>query len=216
MLAAIKFLSILLIIQQAVHMVSTMKYFVSAAFLLLLSACGPSLEDARKSGFDSVEEMKKLQAEGFKTKGEWIAKVKADEEAARKIQEENEAARKRQEAEEKEAKLLAEKAAHEEYLEHSTDAKWLDEKYGLEGPIRCSSGADNYLREIAKFSFKWDETGWLETKFDTYSTLVKAPGVITYSTKKVSLQNGFGAYQRIKLACDYDTQSKTVVEYWTQ
>lgn len=197
-------------------MITNGKYVIAAAFLVLLSACGPNLEDAKKLGFDSVEEMKELQTQGFKTKDQWLAKQKADEEAARKIQEEQEAARKKQEEEEKEAKLLAAKAAHEEYLEHSTDAKWLDTKYGLAGPLKCSSGADDYLRDIAKFSFKWDDTGWLEAKFDSYSTTVKSPGVLTYITKKVSLQNGFGAFQRITLACDYDTQATQVVEYWTR
>lgn len=197
-------------------MISSGKYLATTALLVLLTACGPNLEDAKKLGFDSVEEMKKLQTEGFKTKEEWLAKQKADEEAARKIQEAEEEARKKQQEEEREAKLLVAKAAQEEYLEHSSDAKWLDGKYGLSGPIKCSSGADDYLREVAKFSFKWDETGWLETKFDSYSTLVKSPGVITYITKKVSLQNGFGAFQRITLACDYDTQATKVVEYWTR
>jgi hypothetical protein len=32
-------------------------------------------------------------------------------------------------------------------------------------------------------------------------------------SNKVSLQNGFGAYERIELLCDYDTQSKKILRY---
>jgi len=37
--------------------------------------------------------------------------------------------------------------------------------------------------------------------------------VLTLLSKKVSLQNGFGAYTRVTLYCDYDTQAKKVLEY---
>ena len=40
-------------------------------FALILSGCGPSLQDARKLGFSSVEEMEKAKNEGYKDKSEY-------------------------------------------------------------------------------------------------------------------------------------------------
>lgn len=115
---------------------------------------------------------------------------------------------------EKKKAEVAEKEAAEELSVNGSDAKWLDSKYGIAAAISCSSGADNFLRSTAKFAFKWDDIGWLETKFDSYYSKITSPGVITYTSSKVALQNGFGAYQRIKIACDYDVLNKKVINYW--
>jgi len=93
------------------------------------------------------------------------------------------------------------------------DASALDQKYGIEASVSCESEADDYLRSVAKFDFKWDDTGWLENKFDKYSAKVRAPGVLTSISNKAKLQNGFGAFQHVELFCDYDTQNKKVLEY---
>ena len=61
------------------------------------------------------------------------------------------------------------------------------------------------LRQAAKYDFKWDHIGFLGTKFDRYMKAVTSPGVLTLVTNKVSLQNGFGAYQHVELFCDYNT-----------
>jgi hypothetical protein len=92
--------------------------------------------------------------------------------------------------------------------------EWVNSNYGMAAALSCSIGADNFLRSIAKYSFKWDETGWLEAKFDSYYSRITTSGVITYTSNKVSLQNGFGAYQRITLACDYNFLEKKVINYW--
>jgi hypothetical protein len=96
------------------------------------------------------------------------------------------------------------------------DAKALDEKFGTDALVYCASDADDYLRGASKFAFKWDEIGFLEQKFDKYLRHVSSPGVLTLVSSKVSLQNGFGAYQRIELLCEYDTQSKKVLGYSIQ
>ena len=93
------------------------------------------------------------------------------------------------------------------------DAKALDEKYGIAAVVHCSSEADDYLRSITKYDFKWDETGFLEHKFDKYLLHVVSPGVLTSTSTKAKLQNGFGAYQRIEILCDYDTQTEKVLRY---
>lgn len=93
------------------------------------------------------------------------------------------------------------------------DAKYLDDHYGVGASIGCADGADEYLRSVAKWDFKWDEIGTLEAKFDKYRAYVKSSGILTSVSKKAKLQNGFGAFQHITLTCDYDTQAKKVVGY---
>jgi zinc ribbon protein len=88
------------------------------------------------------------------------------------------------------------------------NAKALDEKYGIDASVYCGSDADDYLRKASKFAFQWDKIGFFEEKFDKYLTHVSSPGVLTVVSDKVSLQNGFGAYERVELYCDYDTQKK--------
>jgi hypothetical protein len=58
-----------------------------------------------------------------------------------------------------------------------------------------------------------DEMGFFEFRFDEYLKEVSSPGVLTVISNKVSLQNGFGAYERLELLCDYDTRSKTILKY---
>jgi hypothetical protein len=55
--------------------------------------------------------------------------------------------------------------------------------------------------------------GFLEAKFDNYMRVVASPGVLTSVSDKISLQNEFGVYTRIKLFCEYDTQSKKTIAY---
>lgn len=94
-----------------------------------------------------------------------------------------------------------------------SDAKSLDDTFGSEALVHCDVDADDYLRGASKYTFKWDEIGFFEHKFDKYRSHVSAPGVLTLVSSKVSLQNGFGAYQRIELLCEYDTQAKKVLGY---
>ena len=37
-------------------------------------------------------------------------------------------------------------------------------------------------------------------------------GVLTYFGAEVKFQNGFGAWKRMKYACDYDTKTETVLD----
>lgn len=85
----------------------------------------------------------------------------------------------------------------------------LDEKYDIDAVSHCSVEADDYLRSVAKYDFKWQDTGWFEQKFDSYLKVVPSPGVLVMVSDKAMLQNGFGAYQRVELRCAYDTQAKT-------
>jgi hypothetical protein len=95
------------------------------------------------------------------------------------------------------------------------DAKALDEAYGTNGVARCGGGADDYLRSIAKYDYKWDDLGWLEFRFDHYRGFVPQPGVLIMTSDHAKLQNGFGAFQHIGLDCYYDTQAQKVLRYST-
>ncbi|HEX4268875.1 MAG TPA: hypothetical protein VHY36_13385 [Steroidobacteraceae bacterium] len=93
------------------------------------------------------------------------------------------------------------------------DASALDDKYWIEADGNCSAGADDYLRSIAKWDFKWDKEGFGDIKFDHFLKAVSTPGVLTVVSHKAALQNGFGAYQHIDLLCEYDTQADKVLGY---
>lgn len=92
------------------------------------------------------------------------------------------------------------------------DAAHLDEKYGIAGALKCADNADDYLRKNTNYEFKWDD-GLLDSKFESYMKTVKATGVLTLNSSRVSIQNKFGAYQRIILSCDFDTQRQEIVGY---
>lgn len=96
------------------------------------------------------------------------------------------------------------------------DAHNLDEKYGIYAMDNCARDADDYLRTVTRYDFKWDEIGLLDAKFDSFRSFVKQPGVLTLVSTKASVQNGFGAFRHITLLCDYDTQGKRVVGYHIQ
>jgi hypothetical protein len=87
------------------------------------------------------------------------------------------------------------------------DVGYLSGHYEISAEAACEVGADDYLKQTAKYDFAWDKIGMLESKFDSYATTVKSPGILTMLTDKVKLQNGFGAYERVILNCDYDTQA---------
>jgi hypothetical protein len=95
------------------------------------------------------------------------------------------------------------------------DADALDAKYGTDATVYCGDHTDDYLQSIAKYNFKWN-VGVLAIKFDSYLRHVNKPGILTLVSNKASLQNGFGAYKRVTLQCDYDTQHKKVMEYRLQ
>lgn len=101
----------------------------------------------------------------------------------------------------------------EEFAKFGKDSAWLENKYGTKGALSCASYADDYLRKVAKYSFRWDDIGFFGFKFNSYLKTVSEPGVITYVSNRASLQNGFGAFVRIELLCDYDTQKDKVLRY---
>jgi hypothetical protein len=90
------------------------------------------------------------------------------------------------------------------------DSQFLDNHYGVSATEDCGSGADDYLRSVAKWDFSWDADS---PRFDQHLTHVDKPGVLVLLSRKAKLANGFGAFQHITLYCDYDTQAQKVDGY---
>jgi hypothetical protein len=93
------------------------------------------------------------------------------------------------------------------------DAKALFSRFEISAETLCDVKADSYLRRAAKFDYKWDETGWGEAKFSHYLGKVDSPGVIVLVSDKAKLQNGFGAFRRVRMYCHYDTKADAVLRY---
>ncbi len=96
------------------------------------------------------------------------------------------------------------------------DAQALDHKYGLEAAIQCAAGADEYIRSVARHRFHWADTGMLEPRFDGFNAEVAAAGVLTMTSGKAFVSNGFGVFSPIKVYCNYDTQSHEVLSYMVE
>lgn len=95
------------------------------------------------------------------------------------------------------------------------NAPALHEKYGLLAATACANGADEYVRSITEHRFHWNDTGPLDPRFDRFEPKVLAAGVLTLSTSKATVSNGFGDFTPITIYCNYDTQSNEVLAYTT-
>ena len=93
------------------------------------------------------------------------------------------------------------------------DARSLDRNYGSRAESRCADGADDFLKTVGTGSFKWDEIGALDERFDKFVSVTHKPGVLVLTSNKISLQNGFGGFERTVIYCEYDTQAMTVLSY---
>ena len=193
---------------------------VTMAFIVWLGvSTQDQTEKARSLGFLSSDEMEQAAEAGFADKISYekhLADLAAAEKAkvdaaavAAANQDKAEAA-----ADAAEEKRIAEDERRQ-LAAMLNDAKALNQKYDLIAGSRCGSGADDYLRSIARHDFAWDDDakGFLGRKFPDYLVKVDQPGVLTMVSDYAKLQNGFGAYTHIKLFCRYDTQSEKVLGY---
>jgi hypothetical protein len=111
--------------------------------------------------------------------------------------------------EEEAARKRAEATAAEQ-KKRDSNAERLSEIAGIAGATMCRSAADSYVASVAKFAHKWDDVGFLGVLFDKYLVKVETPGVLTMTSSRLSLQNGFGAFKRVRVFCDDDTRAKKV------
>ena len=61
----------------------------------------------------------------------------------------------------------------------------------------------------AKYQFRWED-GLLDSKFDHVMWADQATGDVTYSGSWVSMQNGFGAWQRMSYFCTFNPGTKAL------
>ena len=94
-----------------------------------------------------------------------------------------------------------------------SDARALDDKYENIATASCDTYSDDYVKGVARYDFKWSDAGFMSTKFDHFRGLVVQPGVLTLTSDKLMLQNGFGAYVRTHIDCRYDTQHDKVLGF---
>ena len=163
---------------------------------------------AEKAGFATIEEHKQAKILGIDTKEKYQKYV---EEQARfraeqvRINAEKEIAKERLRAEQQ--RITMKKKEREEE-QCKKDLKCLAEKNLVSATGYCSS----YIEKLAKYDFKWTDSGWLETKFSHFRWKDKEKGVITYIGDKAMFQNGFGAWQNHIYECDFSTNDEKVLD----
>lgn len=106
-------------------------------------------------------------------------------------------ARTRQEEERRQAA----QAKREQLELNKNNPEWLYENYFSASQVACRQAVEN----IAKWDFEWTER-WYEEKFTSYLVRTKAPYVVTILGDSIKMQNGFGAWQRVSYACDYNAK----------
>jgi hypothetical protein len=91
--------------------------------------------------------------------------------------------------------------------EQLMDSVYLAQKYGDTAAAVCDSQADDYVKSVARYDYKWDSR---VKGFAPYDTKPDAPGILSMGSSDLRLQNGFGAYQHVVIVCDYSTQTGEV------
>jgi len=85
-------------------------------------------------------------------------------------------------------------------------------RYGEQAKSECEPDVEDYLKSISQYDYKWS-VGTFTFKFDRYLPTVSSPGILTMVSDKAMLQNRFGAFERTKIYCKYDTQNRKVLGY---
>ena len=174
---------------------------------------------AEKAGFMTIEEHKKAKSLGLDTKEQYQkyveeqARFRAEQarinaEKARVRAEQQRITMKNKEREEKQKRLKDEFERLKAEEQCKKDLKCLAEKNFGSATVYCSS----YIEKLAKYDFKWTDSGWLETKFSHFRWKDREKGVITYIGDKAMFQNGFGAWQNHIYECDFSTNDEKVLD----
>lgn len=174
---------------------------------------------AEKAGFMTIEEHKKAKSLGLETKEQYQkyveeqARFRAEQarinaEKARVRAEQQRITMKNKEREEKQKRLKDEFERLKAEEQCKKDLKCLAEKNFGSATVYCSS----YIEKLAKYDFKWTDSGWLEQKFSYFRWKDKEKGVITYIGDKAMFQTGFGAWQNHIYECDFSTNDEKVLD----
>ena len=97
--------------------------------------------------------------------------------------------------------------ACEDSADCSQDAECWGQKHWVDAETRCAPHIEN----MARYDYDWTD-GVLGWKFDQWRWGGREAGIMTYRGDNIKFQNGFGAWQRISYECDYNTETKIVVD----
>jgi hypothetical protein len=95
-------------------------------------------------------------------------------------------------------------------------ASALNDRFGGLAATACAAEADNYIRSITQHRFHWNEKSPLEARFDNLYPKMVNPGVLTLSTSKPEISNGFGDFTPITVYCNFDTENREVLGFSTE
>ena len=86
---------------------------------------------------------------------------------------------------------------------HGSDPSAIDDRFSADAQAACASGADDYLKSITSYEYKWDDDakGWLGIKFNMFSSKSAGVGLLTLLTNRVELSNAFGAFHHASFYC---------------
>lgn len=104
------------------------------------------------------------------------------------------------------------------------ERKRVKEEHEAEDPCRRKIGCwgDKHLmaathrcqpmvERSARYDYEWTD-GMFGVKFGSYRWKDQRNGVVTYSGNSIKMQNGYGAWQAHRYACDFDTVNEQVVD----
>lgn len=106
--------------------------------------------------------------------------------------------------------------SNEEWLpKNGGDPRALDDRFGNESESACSRGANDFLKSIAAYDFKWDSEaeGFMGIKFDKFSLRSAGNGLLTSISTRARLSNQYGAFSKFQFYCLYDVRDGKVIRY---
>lgn len=83
--------------------------------------------------------------------------------------------------------------------------------WGETNQLHASSACAKIVERMANYSHEWTD-GWLGSKFTHYRWANKKAGIITHMGDSIKFQNGFGAWQNMRYECDFNPQTKAVLD----
>lgn len=89
----------------------------------------------------------------------------------------------------------------------SRDLRCWGDKNQFIATRRCRVAVENR----AKYQFRWDDS-WLEEKFPRFRWGNRERGTVIYVGDLISMQNGFGAWQRMRYACEFDPKLEAAID----
>lgn len=83
--------------------------------------------------------------------------------------------------------------------------------WGDKGSPAAGAYCRDQIEKLATHSMRWTDR-FLEPKFSHFRWLDKDRATVTFSGDKAEFQNGFGAYTTVTYECDFDQDSKQVLD----